>query len=158
MWEGAVVTHIISEGNVECDWSLEGTSFCFWYSKSNWINFSIMAFFSTFISEQVELIAFVNAMTCLLRLLAHMRGALLLQSLQQAREASLLGLVAFDRFRCSVTQWWYLAVAWAEVRPKPYTFCQNQGLFADTMCSQNKGTITYPFFSEALCNDSEQNG
>ena len=37
-------------------------------------------------------------------------------------------------------------------------FCQNQGLFADAMCSQNEGRITYPFFSEALCNDSDQNG
>ena len=92
MWQGAVVTHIISEGKVECDSSLEGTSL-------------ISAYFSTLISEQVEFIAFVNAMTCFLRLLAHTRGALLLHSLQQAREASLLGLVAFDRFRCSVSQW-----------------------------------------------------
>jgi len=113
MWQGAVVTHIISEGKVECDSSLEGTSL-------------ISAYFSTFISEQVEFIAFVNAMTCFLRLLAHTRGALLLHSLQQAREASSLGLVAFDRFRCSVSQWWYLAGAWAEVRPKSYTFCQRR--------------------------------
>jgi len=46
---------------------------------------SILAHFSTFISQQVELLAFVNAMTCLLRLLAHMTGALQQQSLQQAR-------------------------------------------------------------------------
>ena len=153
-------THIISEGNVEMWLKFGGNVVLFWYSKSNWnqfLNYGLFFNIHQWTSGTYSLCQCHDPACCACWPTWGVHCCCKVYN-KPGKQVCLVLLPLTPDFAAVSTQWWYLAVAWAEVRPKPYTFCQNQGLFADTMCSQNKGTITYPFFSEALCNDSEQNG